>query len=64
MKDLRALLEYQKFNPNVRLQAKIDRVTDKYLTDGVELSDEDLDVAAAGEALQSELLLEKQDANG
>lgn len=63
MRDIRALFEYQKFNPNVRLQAKIDMVAEKYLTGGVELSDDDLDVVAAGESQQSELLLEKQGAD-
>jgi len=56
MRDIQVLLEYQKFNPNVRLQAKIDMVTEKYLTDGEELADDDLDVAAAGESQQSDFL--------
>ncbi len=61
MKNLRELFEYQKFNPNPRLQAKIDEITGKYLSNGVELGDDDLDVAAAGDPYQSDSHLEKQD---
>ncbi len=59
MKNLRELFEYQKFKPNPRLQAKIDEVTGRYLSNGVELDDDELDVAAAGDPYQSE----KQDEN-
>lgn len=47
--DLRSLFEYQKFAPNARLQSRLDAVAAKYLADGVELMDDELDVAAAGE---------------
>ena len=63
MRDLRMLFEYQKFKPNSRLQSKIDAVAEKYLSDGVELADDDLNVAAAGDLHQSELPLEETDAN-
>lgn len=50
MRNLKSLFEYQKFNPNARLQAKIDAVTDKYLSCGTALLDDELNmVAAAGE---------------
>ncbi len=62
MKRLKNLFEYQKFNPNSRLQAKIDEVTQKYLLNGVELDDDDiLNVAAAGDPYQSSAHLEKRD---
>lgn len=64
MKNLRALLEYQKFSPNTHLQEKIAMVTEKYMADGVELADDDLNVAAAGESLQSDLLFGETDADG
>ena len=63
MRDIRMLFEYQKFKPNSRLQSKIDAVTEKYLTDGVELADDDLNVAAAGALQQSEPPLEETDAD-
>ena len=63
MRDIRMLFEYQKFKPNSRLQSKIDAVTEKYLTDGVELADDDLNVAAAGALHQSEPPLEETDAD-
>ncbi len=54
MRDLRTLFEYQKFKPNIRLKAKIDVITEKYMSNGIELDDDELDVAAAGETHQSE----------
>lgn len=63
MREIRMLFEYQKFKPNSRLQSKIDAVTEKYLSDGVELADDDLNVAAAGDLHQSEPPLEETDAN-
>lgn len=63
MRDLRTLFEYQKFNPNVRLQSKIDAITEKYLSDGVELDDDELNVAAAGEPHQNEPPAEKKGAD-
>ncbi len=57
--NLRELFEYQKFSPNSSLQAKIDKVTEKYLSGGIELDDEVLDVSAAGEPYQN--LVEKPD---
>ncbi len=63
MKNIRELFEYQKFSPNPRLQAKIDEITEEYLSDGVELGDDDLNVAAAGDPYQSDAHLEKQDEN-
>lgn len=64
MRDLRTLFEYQKFKPNDRLQVKIDAITEKYMSNGIELDDDELDVAAAGEAHQSEPPVEeKKDAD-
>ncbi len=63
MKNLRELFEYQKFNPNPHLQAKIDEITGKYLSNGIELSDDELNVAAAGDPYQSNAFPEKQDEN-
>lgn len=62
MRDIQILFEYQKFKPNISLQSKIDAITEKYLSDGVELDDEELNVAAAGEPSQNKPPLEKQDA--
>ena len=61
MKDIRMLFEYQKFKPNNRLQSKIDAVTETYLSDGVELADDDLNVAAAGDLCKSDPPLEETD---
>lgn len=63
MRDIRILFEYQKFKPDIRLQTKIDAITKKYLSDGVELADDELDIAAAGESHHGEPPLEKQDAD-
>ena len=63
MKDIRMLFEYQKIQPNCRLQSKIDSIAEKYLSDGVELADDDLNVAAAGDLHQSEPPLEDTDAD-
>lgn len=49
MKNLTVLFEYQKFNPNTRLEEKIADVNSRYSADGVELADEDMDLSAAGE---------------
>lgn len=61
MRDIRSLFEYQKFKPNPDLQSRINAVTQKYLSDGVELDDEELNIAAAGESHQNKLPLEKPD---
>lgn len=53
MNSLRNLFEYQRFAPNARLQEKLDAVGAKYLTHGLELADDELDVAAAGEIYPS-----------
>lgn len=63
MRELRTLFAYQKFNPNARLQARIDAITAKYLLDGDELDDDALDVAAAGESGQNEPSWEDKDAD-
>lgn len=64
MRDIRTLCEYQKFKPNDRLQVKIDAITEKNMSNGIELDDDELDVAAAGEAHQSEPPVEeKKDAD-
>ncbi len=68
MKSIKTLFEYQKFEPNSELQTKIDAITHKYLQDkrlqdGVELRDEDLDLAAAGEIERIILFPEKYDAD-
>ena len=61
MRDIRSLFEYQKFKPNPGLQSRIDAVTEKYLSDEVELDDDELDIAAAGDSHQNMLPLEKPD---
>lgn len=48
MDDIRTLFDYQRFSPNPRLQKQIDSVYKRYLSQGEALSDEMLDVAAAG----------------
>ena len=63
MREIRTLFEYQKFKPNSRLQSKIDAVTEKYLTGGVELADDDLNVAAAGDLRTSEPPVGETDAD-
>lgn len=52
MRKINALFEYQKFNPNSTLQTRIDAVAEQYLAGGVELADDDLNVAAAGDLYQ------------
>ena len=61
MRDILLLFAYQKFKPNPDLQSRIDVVTEKYMSDGVELDDEELNIAAAGESHQNKLPLEKPD---
>ncbi len=63
MKNLKILFEYQKFKPYAGLQKKIDAVSEKYLSGGVELADEELDVAAAGEPQPLESFPENRDAD-
>lgn len=63
MSYLQTLLEYQKFQPNAYLSKKIDAVSSRYLMQGVELEDEELDVAAAGEVYLKPRLGEKTDAD-
>ena len=52
MRKIKTLFEYQKFNPNSTLQARIDAIAEQYLAGGVELADDDLNVAAAGDLYQ------------
>ena len=49
MDEIRALFDYQRFSQNPRLQRQIDSVYKRYLSQGEALSDDLLDVAAAGE---------------
>ena len=49
MDEIRVLFDYQRFSPNPRLKKQIDSVYKRYLSQGEALSDEMLDVAAAGE---------------
>ena len=56
------MFEYQKFKPNSRLQARIDAIAEKYLSEGIALEDDDLNVAAAGDLLQGGAPLEEADA--
>ena len=49
MDEIRALFDYQRFSPNPQLQRRIDSVYKRYLSQGEALSDDLLDVAAAGE---------------
>ncbi len=63
MKSLKTLFEYQKFKPHAGLQKKIDAVSAKYLSGGVELADEELNVAAAGEPQPVKPFQENQDAD-
>ena len=62
MADLRSLFEYQKFSQNESLKKKIDEVTRKYMSGGIELSDDELDVAAAGDVYQERPFMEDEDA--
>lgn len=49
-KNINLLFEYQKFSPNSSLGKKIDEVNARYfISNGVELDDNILDVSAAGE---------------
>lgn len=49
-KNINLLFEYQKFSPNSSLGKKIDEVNTRYfISNGVELDDNILDVSAAGE---------------
>jgi len=49
IKKLNLLFEYQKFSRNSSLRTKIDEVNARYISKGVELADNILDVSAAGE---------------
>lgn len=49
MDELRKLFDYQRFARNPRLQGQLDSVYRRYLAQGEALSDEELDMAAAGE---------------
>ena len=46
---LKELFEYQRFEPNHRLQEQIDAVYRRYFSEAQALSDDALDIAAAGE---------------
>ena len=48
MGKLKRLFDYQRFEKNPGLEAKIDDVRERYLSKGRELSDDMLDVSAAG----------------
>ncbi len=61
---LKTLFEYQKFQPNAGLQRKIDAAAAKYLSGGVALEDEELNVAAAGEPQPDRPFSEREDASG
>lgn len=63
MKNIRTLFEYQMFDSNRHLQKKIDKITEKYLSAGTELEDDELNVAAAGEVHQSATLPPEENAN-
>ncbi len=63
MKRLKNLFEYQKFKPNAGLQVKINAVTAKYMSGGAELTDDELNVAAAGEIQPGKPFPKIQDAN-
>lgn len=62
MKTIKTLFEYQKFQPNARLQDRIDAVAAKYLTDDHEIADDELDVSAAGEVMYAKLFRNNTDA--
>lgn len=62
MKTIKTLFEYQKFQPNVRLQGRIDAVAAKYLMDDHEIADDELDVSAAGEVMYGRSLQNDTDA--
>ena len=49
MDELRQLFDYQRFARNPRLQRQIDSVYRRYLSQEEALTDDALDVAAAGE---------------
>lgn len=48
MERLKKIFDYQRFEKNKKLQSQIDDVYNRYFTSGTELSDEELDVSAAG----------------
>lgn len=54
MDKIRALFDYQRFARNPRLQKQIDSVYRRYLSQGEAVSDDELDVAAAGEPWMKE----------
>ncbi len=54
MKNIDVLFEYQKFNPNSKLESKIKEVNSRFFSHGNELDDDMLDVAAAGEPFVGE----------
>lgn len=49
MDNIRELFEYQRFDPNPKLQQQIDVVYRRHLAYGQPLSDDSLDLAAAGD---------------
>lgn len=64
MKNLKSLFEYQKFNPNLALQTRIDAVAEQYLSQACALSDDELYlVSAAGEPFPNEPPAEEADAD-
>lgn len=52
MDTLKELFEYQRFAENPRLQRQIDAVARRVLATGQALADDELELAAAGEAQQ------------
>ena len=46
---VKELFDYQRFAENPRLQRQLDAVYDRYLAGGQALSDDELELAAAGE---------------
>lgn len=46
---LRTLFDYQRFNKNAKLEARLNEVHDRYLSGGAALPDDALELAAAGE---------------
>lgn len=55
------LFEYQKFNPNTSLQKMIADVHSRYSCAGVELTDEEMNLSAAGECIIDKSWWEKTD---
>lgn len=61
MKNISTLFEYHIFQPNAALQLKIDAVENRYMRDVHEITDDELDVSAAGDAAYGKPLRRKTD---